>query len=56
MDTKTDTKPDLRIYLADLVCGVHSSVKTGSATLYHLQALVRLEDRGNGGKNADQHG
>ena len=39
MDTKTDTKPSLRMCLADLAfgvhLGVHSSPETDSATLYH---------------------
>jgi len=39
MDTKTDTKHSLRICLANFAfgvhLGVHLSLKTGSATLYH---------------------
>jgi hypothetical protein len=39
MDTKTDTKPNLRIYRTDhgfgVHLGVHFPLETGSATLYH---------------------
>lgn len=46
MDTKTDTTASLRIWPPNLLfgvhIGVHSSTKTGSATLYHRLARIDL--------------
>jgi hypothetical protein len=49
MDTKTDTKPDLRICLADLVCGVRVQPHY---TIFKPSAASKIGETGETGKNA----